>query len=204
MSIVPQHLRTGPDPEEISAAVRELRAAFDQTQKEFGETLGATIRTVTRYETDRPPRGNALIRLWELAQAKKLDAVADVLRRAFVRDLWVAVDNSGFIDEFYKHLEKEVTQKFESTIRQKLCDEISADFASRGIAVDLSGDEQAFLTAALQAFRNSDPDQRRMLSDIGRLIERANWMRELEEKFRRANAEERVSGPKDVQTSPRF
>ena len=53
-----------------SHAVRALRRFLWETQKQFAERVGVTPLTIARWETNRPPRREALQRLYEIAASK--------------------------------------------------------------------------------------------------------------------------------------
>lgn len=55
---------------DLSSAVVRLRKALGDTQQAFASRLGTAITTVARYETIRPPRGNALVQFTQLAKSK--------------------------------------------------------------------------------------------------------------------------------------
>lgn len=51
----------------VATAIRQLRLELRESQQQFSERLGVTVRTIARYEADRPPRGNILLRLSDIA-----------------------------------------------------------------------------------------------------------------------------------------
>lgn len=52
---------------ELSGAVLELRRRLGDTQPGFASRLGFSVRSVANYESDRPPKGRALVKLAEVA-----------------------------------------------------------------------------------------------------------------------------------------
>jgi transcriptional regulator with XRE-family HTH domain len=52
---------------ELSKAVVELRVLLGENQQAFSNRLGIALNTVARYETSRPPSGEMLLRLGQLA-----------------------------------------------------------------------------------------------------------------------------------------
>jgi transcriptional regulator with XRE-family HTH domain len=59
--------RTSETLHELSQAVRDLRSAIGVTQQEFASRFPTAIRTVARWENNQPPRGQALVRLAQMA-----------------------------------------------------------------------------------------------------------------------------------------
>jgi transcriptional regulator with XRE-family HTH domain len=80
---------------ELSQAVKALREALGQTQQQFANTLNTAITTIARYETGRPPQGQFLARLAEVASQNNQLKLADVFRGALTRELgsW---DSAGY------------------------------------------------------------------------------------------------------------
>ena len=72
----PRKSRRGPTPksapEHLCHAVRELREALGETQEQFAARLKASVRSVARYETTRPPSGVALAKLIAIARSEGL------------------------------------------------------------------------------------------------------------------------------------
>ena len=62
-------------------AVSRLREKLGQNQKEFAETLGVTITTISRYENGREPTSSVL---------EKLASLSDKAGVAYLRDLFAA------------------------------------------------------------------------------------------------------------------
>jgi len=179
-------LADGPDDEELASAVRQLRHAYGETQEQFADRLEATIRTITHYETNRPPRGDALVRLWKMARRKSLDEIAHVFNRAFMRDFWRTLTDVGFMEKLYEYLTAVVGKQVEAQLLAKIKEDFLLDFKSGRVDVNLTDDEHAFLKIALANYRVADSTQRQLLVDFPGTLRRASWMLELEEKIHRS------------------
>jgi transcriptional regulator with XRE-family HTH domain len=59
--------------EPVCEAVRKLRLALNESQEAFARRMGTAVRTVTRWETVRPPRGKKLDGLVRVARENGLD-----------------------------------------------------------------------------------------------------------------------------------
>ena len=182
----------GPAETEITAAVRQLRKACHETQAQFAARMEATIRTITRYETSRPPKGEPLIRLWRLAKEKNLADLADTFARAFLRDFWASLEDAGFVEKINERLAESFRRQVEPALKKEILEEVSTQISLNQAALELAADERAFLAAALKAYRSASPELRQFLSDVPALVRRSLWWRELEEKIHRA-AEEHSS-----------
>jgi transcriptional regulator with XRE-family HTH domain len=75
----------------LSASVRELREALGMTQQGFATRLGIAMRTIARWENNQPPRGQALVQLAQVAQARGLQYVADRFVQA-LQSQWATPD----------------------------------------------------------------------------------------------------------------
>jgi hypothetical protein len=72
-----------------SKAVIALRTALGKTQQEFAvEVVKTTIGTVAVWETTRPPRGDALIRLADVANENGYPAFAEEFRELYADEVW--------------------------------------------------------------------------------------------------------------------
>jgi transcriptional regulator with XRE-family HTH domain len=72
-----------------SQAVIDLRTQLGESQQRFAErTLKSSIMTVSRYEGKFPPRGDALLRLAEVADKKNLPDLADTFRKLYLEDVY--------------------------------------------------------------------------------------------------------------------
>jgi transcriptional regulator with XRE-family HTH domain len=72
----------------VTQAIRELRLALGESQEAFAQRLKASVRTIARYETVRPPRGKPLAQLHRIAVEENLKGVAAVLEEALSRELY--------------------------------------------------------------------------------------------------------------------
>jgi transcriptional regulator with XRE-family HTH domain len=66
---------------ELSDAVRSLRRALNESQEEFATRMKTSVKTITRYETVRPPTGAALAKLALIAQQAGEDYLAEVFEK---------------------------------------------------------------------------------------------------------------------------
>jgi transcriptional regulator with XRE-family HTH domain len=71
----------------VSKAVRELRTALGETQQEFAFRVKTAIRTIARWETVQPPRGDTLKGLAYLAEKSGRLDLATVFDKARVAEL---------------------------------------------------------------------------------------------------------------------
>jgi transcriptional regulator with XRE-family HTH domain len=74
-------------PESITAGIRKLRLALGETQQSLANKLGIAISTMVRYETNRPPHGEALVRFMKLADANSQPDLAKLFQAALAREL---------------------------------------------------------------------------------------------------------------------
>jgi transcriptional regulator with XRE-family HTH domain len=71
-----------------SQAVIDLRAALNKTQAQFAvETMKTAVTTVGRWETSHPPRGEALLRLAEVAAHSKDSSLAGEFYELYLLDV---------------------------------------------------------------------------------------------------------------------
>ena len=89
--------KQGPKP--IQTAVRQLRKALGETQEQFAHRLRTAVRTIARYEGDRPPTGLVLAQLKQLADVNDLQDVANVFQDAILEEL--GQDHIQNLGEFY-------------------------------------------------------------------------------------------------------
>jgi transcriptional regulator with XRE-family HTH domain len=81
-----------------SQAVVNLRKAMGKTQQEFAVfVLDCAISTLARYETSDPPRGEALLKLAEVASSNGLDGLANSFKGFYLGEVASTLDFSGFI-----------------------------------------------------------------------------------------------------------
>jgi transcriptional regulator with XRE-family HTH domain len=79
----------------VSQALRDLRTGLGISQQELASRTKKAIRTIARWEVEQPPHGKALLMLAELAQANKLNEIANIFRQALENELvigGVAID----------------------------------------------------------------------------------------------------------------
>jgi transcriptional regulator with XRE-family HTH domain len=91
----PAKIRTGSDVRDkpkLTDVVKTLRLRLGDTQQRFATRLGLAIATVVRYETTRPPHGEALSRLYRLAVDNQLHDVAGMFRQALLAELGESSD----------------------------------------------------------------------------------------------------------------
>ena len=69
--------------QKIMDAVKALRGTLGLTQTEFGGRVGKSLPTIQRWEGLRPPTGDALLQLQNLANTHRLYELAAVFRDAF-------------------------------------------------------------------------------------------------------------------------
>lgn len=67
----------------VSKALIDLRNALGETQQQFAVRIGASVTTIARYETFRPPHGKTLVQIADIAQQRGLDELASVFHQAF-------------------------------------------------------------------------------------------------------------------------
>lgn len=73
--------------EPISEAVIRLREALGENQQQFANRLGTAITTIARYETSRPPSGQALVALAKLAVEHDRTDDAILFRKALEKEM---------------------------------------------------------------------------------------------------------------------
>lgn len=71
------------NPDTPSSTVRQLRLALGLSQAAFGQRLGKSLPTITRWETLVSPRGRALVELEALAHENGFDEIAAIFVQAF-------------------------------------------------------------------------------------------------------------------------
>jgi transcriptional regulator with XRE-family HTH domain len=98
----------------VGQKVREFRLAIGQTQQQFAQTMKTAITTIARYETSRPPRGSALVRLAQLAWDNGQREFADFFSRAFAEDMRAGSTASDFaIPKCEEFLSQDSSKKYE-------------------------------------------------------------------------------------------
>jgi transcriptional regulator with XRE-family HTH domain len=71
----------------LSRAVRQLRQALGESQEQFARRLKTAVRTIARYEGERPPTGLVLARLKQLADTHDLPELAKAFQQAIENQL---------------------------------------------------------------------------------------------------------------------
>jgi transcriptional regulator with XRE-family HTH domain len=89
--IVPAGKRGGmkkkEDRHDVSLALIELREHLGETQPQFANRIGVAVTTIARYETQRPPRGQMLARLEQVARSEGHTKCANTFRFALEKEL---------------------------------------------------------------------------------------------------------------------
>ncbi len=128
-------------------AVRRLRSECGESQEQFARRLGVGVRTITRYESDKPPSEALLLKLWRLAKDKHLDTVADALTQAVPDSVAVFLSDPTFIREW--------THRFHPATGEMLSEALRL----RGI----TDEERHLLRAALAKLRSDHRSDRELL-----------------------------------------
>ena len=71
----------------VADALKALRAEFGESQQRFSDRIRVTVRTVARYEAQKPPTGEMLGRLAALAEEVGRPDLRAVFTNAFWREL---------------------------------------------------------------------------------------------------------------------
>lgn len=71
----------------MADALRALRAEFGESQQRFSDRISVTVRTVARYEAQKPPTGEMLGKLAALAEEAGRPDLRAVFTNAFWREL---------------------------------------------------------------------------------------------------------------------
>lgn len=75
----------------VCEAVRTLRLALNENQQEFARRVEIALRTLARYEKDKPPRGKTLGKFARLALELGFNSQAAVFRAALEKEMGVPV-----------------------------------------------------------------------------------------------------------------
>ncbi len=73
--------------QELQRGARELRSRLDLSQSAFGQRIGRTLGTILRYESQVPPKGEALVPYAVLAIDTGHEDLADLFRTAILEQL---------------------------------------------------------------------------------------------------------------------
>ena len=79
--------KTGEGFRYIPLMVKSLRRELGDTQEQFAKRMGAVVRTIARWESERPPTGDALRRLATVARQAGLSQLANAFDRARLVDI---------------------------------------------------------------------------------------------------------------------
>lgn len=71
----------------VAAAVKELRTALGETQEQFAVRMKTVVRTISRWEGNRPPRGDVLRALARLAEKANRPDLATIFEKAHVAEI---------------------------------------------------------------------------------------------------------------------
>jgi transcriptional regulator with XRE-family HTH domain len=82
-----QLFAVAPEEKKLAEAVRSLRASLNETQQQFSDRLGVVVRTIARYELEKPPSGDVLLSLAKIAQEAGRSDLADVFQKAYSTEL---------------------------------------------------------------------------------------------------------------------
>jgi transcriptional regulator with XRE-family HTH domain len=72
---------------EISAAVRALLTALGESQQAYAYRMKTAIRTIARYEANKPPKGLMLAAFLHLAVAAGQPDLGEVFRKALYEQI---------------------------------------------------------------------------------------------------------------------
>lgn len=78
-----QLFAVAPQEKKLAEAVRNLRATLNETQQQFSDRLGVVVRTVARYEVEKPPSGDILLTLSKIAGEAGRSDLAEVFDNAY-------------------------------------------------------------------------------------------------------------------------
>ena len=72
---------------QVADAIRALRTEIGESQQRFSDRIGVVVRTVARYEVQKPPTGDMLAKLAALADEVGRPDLRVVFTNAFWREL---------------------------------------------------------------------------------------------------------------------
>ena len=84
--------------QEVAEAIKASRAEFAESQQRFSDRIGVTLRTVARYEVQKPPNGEMLGKLAALAEEVGRPDLRVVFTNAFWRELSGEIERKLQID----------------------------------------------------------------------------------------------------------
>ncbi len=105
----------------VTKAVQELRSHFGETQQQFAQRIKTAVVTIARWETSRPPSGEALERLLALAQSENLAECTHVFEQALKGDVEPphATSKQTEVSIFHNNSEKLLTIALISALRDR-------------------------------------------------------------------------------------
>jgi|GEM_PF-2472437 len=115
-------------------AVRELRKAYKQTQQQFANTLGISIRALAGYETGSKLGPTALFQLGNAARQKGLSELAELFLSGIeendkpmvaVRDLREVLDLSIAMQKAVADLRERLDSLQSDQLNEEVSDELS-------------------------------------------------------------------------------
>jgi len=71
--------------DEITAAIKKLRATLGDSQQAFAHRLGLSVRAIANYEGGRRPSGPVLFDLSNLAEGDKIENLAKIFGAAYAK-----------------------------------------------------------------------------------------------------------------------
>lgn len=84
-------------PEEIRAAVRNLRDSLELTQTQFAQELGMSLPTIQRWEGVVPPAGEALVALAQLAERYGKGDLHNLFLATFAKEAGLDRGNASLV-----------------------------------------------------------------------------------------------------------
>lgn len=73
--------------QEVADAIKALRAELGESQQRFSDRLGVVVRTIARYELEKPPSGEMLGTLRTIAQEAGRPDLGAIFSNAFWREI---------------------------------------------------------------------------------------------------------------------
>jgi transcriptional regulator with XRE-family HTH domain len=71
-----------PEEQEVAEAIKSLREELGESQQAFSNRIGVVVRTVARWELEKPPIGDVLLRLFEISQDAGREDLVQVFAKA--------------------------------------------------------------------------------------------------------------------------
>ena len=73
--------------QQVAEAIKALRGEIGESQQRFSDRIGVVVRTVARYEVQKPPNGEMLGKLAALAEEVGRPDLRAIFTNAFWREL---------------------------------------------------------------------------------------------------------------------